>query len=222
MAEAADAVFSETARLLGIGAEVPPLLAEQIRGLRRTLNAAAEPRRVWGIFDIRAGADSVTFDGAFSIKGKKLAGLLRGSPKAALMAVTLGASVDRLINRLQATAMDEAVIADACASAETEALCDRVEGEIMEAIGGGVFLTMRYSPGYGDTPPEESEKIIAALNASRVIGLTTTKSGMLCPIKSITAVTGLSGVRRDRGRSCRQCGLSGTCLFKKRGDTCGV
>lgn len=198
-------------------------LVSRISELYFDLKTVETPRSVWKIFDVESSLGApVTFDGAFSLEGASLASLLRDSKKAVLMAVTLGASIDRQLSRLQAAAMDDAVIFDACASAEVEAFCDRVEGEIVENLDSSSFLTMRFSPGYGDVPLGESEKILSALAAQKSLGLTVTKSGMLFPTKSITAVTGITGSKQNRARPCSLCGMGDDCIFKKRGDTCGL
>lgn len=222
MADLPSAAFRETARLLGVSGEVPPALTGRISEIYAALKAAEVPRSVWRIFSIKTDSASVMFDETFPINGTGLATLLHGCDKAALMAATLGMPVDRLINRLQATAMDDAVIMDACASVEIEAFCDRIEGGIAAALGEEFFFTMRFSPGYGDVSILESEKIIAALGAQKAIGLSTTKSGMLFPIKSITAIVGITNQKQNRSRSCSLCGMNETCQYKKRGDTCGL
>lgn len=215
-------VLEEAARLLGAGGAVPTELEARIGEAYAELDGVETPRCVWRFFSAEIHEASVSFDGAFFVEGRGLAELLRGCSRAALLAVTLGAGVDRAINRLQATSMSEAVIFDACASAAAEALCDRLEGEIAQTLAEGEFLTMRYSPGYGDVPPAESAKILAALETRKRIGLTATASGMLIPIKSITAVIGVAKEKRDRKKSCSQCGISDSCPYKKRGGYCGL
>lgn len=209
--------------LLGVTGEPSVELLSRISELYSDLKTMGTPRSVWKIFDVEASLGaSVTFDGAFSLEGASLASLLCDSKKAVLMAVTLGASIDRQLSRLQAAAMDDAVIFDACASAEVEAFCDRVECEIAKSLDSSSFLTMRFSPGYGDVPLGESEKILSALAAQKSLGLTVTKSGMLFPTKSITAVTGITVSKQNRARPCSLCGMGDDCIFKKRGDTCGL
>lgn len=222
MTEPTRGFISEAARLLGAGGDIPAELETWIREAYQKLKDASTPRGVWGFFDIEAGADHVDFNAGFRIEGRDLAGILRGCSRAVLVAATLGQQVDKLINRLQATSMSEAVVLDACASVEAELYCDEVENEAMRSLGGGEYLTMRYSPGYGDVPLAESAKILSALGAMGKIGLTATESGMLLPIKSITAVIGVANERRDRKRDCSLCGSSGSCPYKKRGDHCGV
>lgn len=222
MTEPTRGFISEAARLLGAGGDIPAELEPWILEAYQKLKSVETPRGTWGFFDIETDADSVDFSGLFRMEGHDLAGILRGCSRAVLMAVTLGQQVDKLINRLQATSMSEAVVLDACASVEAELFCDRVESEATRSLGGGEFLTMRYSPGYGDVPLTESIKILSALGAMSKIGLSATSAGMLLPIKSITAVIGVANERRDRRRDCSLCGSSGSCPYRKRGDYCGV
>lgn len=222
MTEPTSGFISEAARLLGAGRDIPAELDTWIRDAYQKLKSAETPRGVWSFFDVAPGADGIDFNAGFRIEGRDLAGILHGCSRAVLVAVTLGLQVDKLINRLQTTSMSEAVVLDACASVEAELFCDRVENEAMRSLGRGEYLTMRYSPGYGDVPLTESAKIISALGALGKIGLSATDSGMLLPIKSITAVIGVTGERRDRKRDCSLCGSSGSCPYKKRGDHCGV
>lgn len=222
MTELGYGFIREAARLLGAGGDIPDELEAWILEAYQKLQSAATPRGVWGFFDITPGADHVDFNGGFRIEGRGLADVLRGCSRAVLVAATLGQQVDKLINRLQATSMSEAVVLDACASVEAELFCDKVENEAMRSLGGGEYLTMRYSPGYGDVPLTESAKILSALGAPGKIGLSATDSGMLLPIKSITAVIGVTNERRGRKRDCSLCGASGSCPYKKGGDHCGV
>lgn len=222
MTELTAGLIREAARWLSPGGGTSPELEEQIREAYEKLKSVETPRGVWNFFDIETNGASVSFGGAFSIEGQDLARLLSGCSRAVLMAVTLGQPVDRLISRLQATSMSEAVVLDACASAATDMFCDHVENEVIQHLNSGKFLTMRFSPGYGDVPLSESAKILEVLDTRRRIGLSTTASGMLLPIKSITAIMGIASEKRDRKRDCSLCGASGCCHYKKRGDSCGV
>lgn len=222
MTEPPSGLVNGAARLLGAGGEIPGELRAQITDAYERLKSVETPRATWGFFDITINGASVIFGGAFRIEGQDLAGLLRGCSRAVLMAVTLGPQVDRLINQLQATSMSEAALLDACASVEADLFCDSVENEVSRLLGSQEFLTMRYSPGYGDVPLAESAKILAALDTRKKIGLSATASGMLVPIKSITAMIGITDEKRDRERDCSQCGASVGCPYKKRGDSCGI
>ena len=81
---------------------------------------------------------------------------------------------------------------------------------------------MRFSPGYGDLPLEVSDKLLDALNAKKEIGINMTKSFMLVPVKSVTAIIGISDRKESRGRNCSLCSISEVCKYRKGGVFCGI
>ncbi len=214
------AVRAEALRLLGISGEPEAALDAGLKDCYAELRRHSSPRAVYKIFPIRTGGDAVEITPRLRLCGAALAGLCKECERAALLAATLGAGVDRLIARAQAKSLSRAVILDACASAEAERLCDELEPAIMTAAGADAWLTMRFSPGYGGVEPSESAKIIEALDAGKAIGLSLTRSGMLVPIKSVTAVIGIAGRPQKRYRSCAAC-AAGDCPYRKRGAYCG-
>ncbi len=80
---------------------------------------------------------------------------------------------------------------------------------------------MRYSPGYGDVDINIQEDLLDMVFASKRVGVSTSRSGMLIPTKSITAFIGISSQKENRMRLCSSCSLSGSCEYRKRGDKCG-
>lgn len=130
--------------------------------------------------------------GPMAIVSSGLARNLRGCDQAALFGVTLGLEVDRLIYRLGRTAVGEAVIADACAAAAVEAVCDELCEKLrLEAAGQGKKTQPRFSPGFGDFTLEYQPAIFQTLELSKRIGVNLTAGGMMTPTKSVTAVVGL-------------------------------
>lgn len=186
------------------------------------IREASAPKSLFSLFRTDVRDTQIIFDGSFSIIGKDLADTCRGCDRAVLMAVTLGSQVDMLIRRSQKEDMSEAVILDACASAEADRIADMTEKEIMASISDYEFLTMRFSPGYGDVSPMESAKIITALSADKKIGLKLTRTGMLIPLKSVTAVMGISYKITDRRKNCSFCSINKDCKYRNRGEFCGI
>ncbi|MCD8161905.1 MAG: hypothetical protein LUE09_00205 [Synergistaceae bacterium] len=222
-------VRAEALRLLGVSGAPQAELSAEMEGCYAELLRHSSPRTIYKIFDIRADCDTVEITPELRLRGAALAELCKDSRRAALLAATLGAGVDRLIARTQAVSVSRATILDACASAEIERLCDETEPTIMAeasrtapaAVKGEVWLTMRFSPGYSGVEPAESAKIIDALNAGRAIGLSLTHSVMLVPIKSVTAIIGIADRPQKRYRSCAACAAAGACPYRKRGAYCG-
>ena len=140
-----------------------------------------------------------------------------GSP---MLAATLGADSERMLLRAQTKSAADALILDAVLSAAIEAVCDRMEETLREKLAAqALYLTDRFSPGYGDMPLAQSGQICEVLNAGRSIGLTVSQSGILMPRKSVTAVLGISRtqvLRRPKG--CEGCSARQTCAFARRED----
>ena len=138
------------------------------------------------------------------------------------MAVTLGPGIERLLMRREVTDMADAVILDACASAAVENVCDHFEFDLRDALKGeGLYLTDRFSPGYGDLPLDAQARLCAALDTARRIGLTVSSNYIMVPRKSVTAILGISERPQPlRRRGCEVCSLFLTCPYRKEGVSC--
>ena len=85
-----------------------------------------------------------------------------------------------------------------------------------------MYMTFRFSPGYGDYPITLQADFLRLLDAPRKIGLTATEHYLLTPAKSVTAIAGLSPepIEKQR-RGCAVCSLRNTCQYRKNGEHCG-
>ena len=166
-------------------------LIRTVRGAFSKLEGYVTPRCVWGRFHI------IHFDGGIEIEGayiysNDIARLTARSNECYLLAATLGHEVDRQITIAQNRNMLDGIALDACASVRIDAFVDQyIRSDIVPGLHKGEFMTSRFSPGYGDLDMNATEDIIAILNAQKRIGLGVTRSLMMSPIKSITAIAGL-------------------------------
>lgn len=157
----------------------------------RRLEGYITPRCVWGRFHIK------NFDGGIEIEGAKIfsrniSRLTSRGNDCILLAATLGHETDRQITIAQNKNMLEGLALDACASVRIDSYIDDVmRGEISAGLREGERMTTRFSPGYGDLSMNVTEDIIAILSATKRIGLSVTRSLMMSPVKSVTAVAGL-------------------------------
>lgn len=215
-------LLNEAHRLLGTDT-MPEDTEFELRAdlLYARLRSVCTPKSVYAQTPVTIDGDRIEF-GSFSVESPSLAQTLKNCKSAYLLAATLGAGADRLIARTEKASMSDAVTIDAIASAMADALCDEAEVGISEELAENEFMTMRFSPGYGDLPLETSLDIINFLDAGRRIGLGATKSYMLVPIKSVTAVIGKSDRLERRERNCDSCAAADACLYRKRGLYCGV
>lgn len=113
---------------------------------------------------------------------------LDGAKEAFIFAVTIGMGVDRHLMKLYSLSAAEHFISDGIASTLAEAACDRVNDILAE----GLNARQRFSPGYGDFPLELQPKVLSAVNAGRLLGITLSASLLMTPKKSITAVMGIN------------------------------
>ena len=212
----------EALRFLG-AADPPEELRREAERLADELSAEIQPRYVSRVFGLERLPDCVRLQGAnVDLTGSSARTMLAGCKQAALLACTLGARFDAKLLALQARDMAKAVICDALGSAFVEAGCDQAEREIAGRFPG-MYLTDRFSPGYGDLPLALQPQLCAALDAGRRLGLTVSQSLLLNPVKSVTAVIGLSDTPQPaRIRGCVHCNLRETCTIREGGSTCAL
>ena len=167
-------------------------LIQTVRDAFTKLENFVTPRCVWGRFHV------VHFDGGIEIEGaylysNNIARLTERSNECYLLAATLGQEVDRQISLAQQINMFDGMTLDACASVRIDAFIDQfIKSDIKPGLHEGEKLTQRFSPGYGDLSMNAIEDIIAILNAQKRIGLSVTRSLMMSPIKSVTAIIGIN------------------------------
>ncbi len=216
---------AEALRYLGyknksVDEETCKLLNESIDELKEI----SELKYVYKILDINVEDGNISFENLINIKSNDLEKLFEGCEKTAVMAATAGFAVEKRIRYYSLTNLSKAVVFDACAAACVESLCDLAEDEIKEiAAEEGCNTTFRYSPGYGDVPVSHQGEILTALNAQKLIGLSSLDSSILVPRKSVTAFIGFikrneADISRSNKKSCLNCNLFGNCSFAAEGE----
>ena len=199
-------------------AESMPVIGECADELLKVMN----PKYIYRYFDIEVSENEITAAGArLTLSGSDIVSRLKGCTGMYLIAATLGPGADRLIRIQQVTDMAKAVVTDAFASAAVEELCLEAEEKI-KAEAPGRFFTWRYAPGYGDFSIEIQKQFLDVLDAPRKIGLCTSDSRMLIPVKSVTSVMGVSEKPLpEKARGCITCNMREKCKFRKSGNHCG-
>ncbi len=234
------------------GQQVDESLLARFHTLAESCERLTCARFVWDVFDVDASrsvsageavggeaagdgaADGETAAGLLPcvalrgcelvLPGGDIARHLEGACKVALMACTLGLENDRELRKHAALGAADGVMFGACASALVEAAGNAAEAQIVaEAASLGLRTNWRYSPGYGDLPLSVQPAFLAALDATRRIGLSVTDTCMLVPQKSITAIVGLFEPGRGGGGvrdACSVCQLRACCALRAKGTTC--
>ena len=214
--------ISEALRYLGIPNPTGELRRDAER-MADELSAEVQPRHIYRVFGLEHLPDRIRLPGAgVELTGSTARAMLARCDQAAVLACTLGARFDTKLLALQARDMAKAVIWDALGSAFVETGCDAAEQEIAGRFPD-LYLTDRFSPGYGDLPLALQPVLCAALDAGRRLGVTVTPSLLMNPVKSVTAIIGLADTPQPaRIKGCGACNLQENCQFRKEGKICGA
>ncbi len=190
-------------------------LMQQMDEAETLLFDAAEPAFTYEVLGI----------GTLPIQGVSLAKHLEGCNRIAVMAVTLGSEVDHLISETQEHRIALGVVIDSGASIMAELATNMAEEQIRNEIAEKepIFMTGRFSPGYGDSPLEMQAEVLDLLHADERLGITLSKGYMMNPSKSITAIMGLADHPvTGRLATCEECVLREKCQLRKEGMRCGA
>ncbi len=223
-AKLTDISYNEALRYLGgqdVGCleDAAPELLSAMDSCAKLLMDTARPRAVWRLFSL--APDGRVEGTSFKPEGADIRNLLASCSDAILIAATLGSDVDALLRQWQLRDMAKAAILDAMASSAVENVCDNLCADLQKTLEPR-FLTGRFSPGYGDFPLTQQRELCQLLDVSRRIGVSLTASGLMLPQKTVTALIGVSDNPQPQNRrSCDNCRLSSSCLYRKKGSHCG-
>ncbi len=201
-------------------ASPPPELTAALDAAEDELLAAVEPRFVWRRFGLNRTAEGIELaESGVLLPGRDIADLLAEAESCLLLAATLGVTADNLIRRAETADISRALLLDALASAAVENLCDQLQNWLEQKFAGEkLFLTDRFSPGYGDLPLDMQRPLALLLDAGRQIGLTVSQSQLLLPRKSVTAVIGLcQSPQPRRTDKCAVCPARNNCPYRQSG-----
>ncbi len=210
----------EALRFLGCGKNGPgPASAGPLKKAAAIVERTATPRFTAAylpLAGLRLGENGPL------LTGEDIAAHLEGCFEAALLAVTLGPGPEDAVRRAEVTNIHLAVLLDACASA----LCQQYTEEAVALLRGdatahSLYLTGRYSPGYGDFPLAFQHELLRLLDAQTAIGLTASRGGILLPRKSATALLGRATQPRcGQSLHCAKCLVFENCKLRKEGAYC--
>ena len=215
---------NEALRYLGYGGNAPDTKVQDLLDeCEELLHSIAKPRFVYKVFDIDLVQDGVAvLNTNLVMPGNSIKEHLNGCEKAVLMGVTISMDVDRLLRKTQVNDMTRAVIIDSLASVAVEQVCNKIEEFIKNDLAE-YNQTWRFGVGYGDLPLNIQGDFLDVINAPKQIGLSASKTNMLIPTKSVTAIIGLSKkeiVKIKRG--CQTCNMKDSCTYRKKGGHCNV
>ena len=218
--------FQEVLRYTGYNEKIHELTEEmeiKIKNNTELVKRTISPRMVVSnIIDIEEADDHILCGGVLRLEGNDIKAHLKDCYGIMIMGVTLGNEVDTLIRRTEILNMSEAVILDAACNVAIEEFSEKCEEEIRKNIRqDNKYLTMRYSPGYGDFPINIQEDLVNIIDGTRKIGLSVTSSHIMIPRKSITSIMGVANIDvKGKMAGCKNCVMKNKCIYRKRGTTC--
>ena len=199
-------------------------LDELVDSIIEESKSLIEPKFIFNKYETEVKEDGVYFKGTnLVLTGNDIKNHLKDSKESVLMAVTVGNRIEQRIKLYEKISMTKALILDSCATTAVEEICDVIEEKIKkEAEEKGLYITFRYSPGYGDLPLEIQRDLINTIGAEKRIGLTVSSHYLLFPRKSVTAIIGLVPKEmQSTKRTCEVCKNYKNCSFRKEGANCG-
>lgn len=129
-------------------------------------------------------------------RSRDLASLLQKSEQVVIMAATVGKVItDSIKNKMKQGMATVSLIYDAVASETADAILDYLVEYINTMIlrEQKRLTKVRYSPGYGDLDLKDQKKIFKILSLEKM-GLSLTRTFMLIPEKSVTAIAGIEKI----------------------------
>lgn len=221
----------EVLRYLGYrGQTYTPELGERMGRAMAHCVEVGRPAGCVRIFDVAGtgetadGRPEVRLAGtALTLVGNSIAEHLRGAVAVGVLAVTIGMGVERELRRYSvAGEAIDGMVFDASATALVERAADAAEASIVRAATDrGLYTNFRFSPGYGDLPMETQPVLLSALDAQRRLGITLSKTYLMTPTKSVTAVVGLfREPQASSHASCAGCPCFDFCTIRPTGRTC--
>jgi len=219
-ARLSDIPRDEVLRYLGYrGQSIDDNLRMQIENCIRAVKDCAKARLTYRVLPVK----DCKIEG-LELQGNDIRKLLEGCHLAIAMAATLGPEAEALLRRTEVTNMADAVIMDSAQSSAIENVCDNFESDMrLEYRKQGLYLTDRYSPGYGDLPLTSQKTIAELLVAEKRIGLTVTENMIMIPRKSVTCIIGISDKPRTLvRRGCDSCSSREKCSYRAQGSVCNA
>lgn len=134
----------------------------------------------------------VVLDNGILFYSRSLARYIGNSRGLYLFGATLGSRVDTALRRMALRGVAEAAAGQAVAASLIESYCNACCEELQGQLPPEKQLKWRFSPGYGDWSLSEQRILFPVLDCAHTIGLTLTESCMMAPVKSVTAVIGIT------------------------------
>lgn len=201
-------------------------ILQQLEDTKHMLKGLIAPSYVHSCYPLCIEGDRVQVeDTGIAFESHDLAVHLQDCHKAYFIAATLGLGIDRQLAYLKTRDMVGQVMLDAVASVAIEDYIEQLNDAVSRREREeGCYTAMRFSPGYGDFPLEDQEKMMLLTGATKRAGIHLLPSLMMLPCKSITAMIGVSKIPQKQEypeSKCSVCPMKAHCRYRQQGQSCG-
>ena len=162
-------------------------LCAKINTAVEMVNAQASPRSVTASFFV--GEELILGD--FIPSGEDVKKHLHGCERVFVAVCTIGAEIDKLIERLKLTDLSLAYVVDIAASVAVEKFTESVWQKIKsDAEQEGKICTTRYSCGYGDFDLADQKNVLKTCGADKALSIRVNDGGMMYPTTTVSFLCG--------------------------------
>ncbi len=203
-------------------------LAAQALEIGRPLLQPVVAYRLWKLKAVQHERLLLSDNGVqAALSGKALARLLASSRQVVLLLGTIGSALETHVSILLPANPPLGLALDAVGSAAVQSLLEAACAQIGRDAGQrGWQATVPLSPGMEGWPAGPGQaQVFAALDAplpddpaglplTAQVGVSLNESGMMVPLKSLTAVIGLGPEVESTGRVCDYCSIRQTCRYQ--------
>ena len=201
-----------------------PAFAYRIFPVERAVDAASAADLAGSASPANAASPIRLKHAMLALDGADIRTHLQGAVAVGVLVCTLGLANEREMRRQQSANSLDALVYSAASSSLVECVADICEAHIAaDAAATGLITNSRFSPGYGDLPLSLQPAILAALDATKQLGVSVNEANLLVPAKSTTALIGLfdhaDNVHNVK-LTCAGCTCAPHCSLREAGTPC--
>lgn len=195
--------------------ELSDSLADQLEGVVEAFNHTIHPAGGYRIYEtIHLDADGFVLEGIPFHTGHKIAHALRGLSSLAVVSITLGEDISRLIEQYNKEFdFITAYWLDKLSNWALEQLMRLLKQELREEVAKDhLKITSHWGPGYCGWDLKEQEKLLPLSGADQW-GITLSSSMLMRPVKSMSGVVGIGDQVIYKESGCGDCRLP-NCAYR--------
>lgn len=195
--------------------ELSDSLADQLEGVVEAFNRTIHPAGGYRIYEtIHLDADGFVLEGIPFHTGHKIAHALRGSSSLAVVSITLGEDISRLIEQYNKEFdFITAYWLDKLSNWALEQLMRLLKQELQDEVAKDhLKITSHWGPGYCGWDLKEQEKLLPLSGADQW-GITLSSSMLMRPVKSMSGVVGIGDQVIYKESGCGDCRLP-NCAYR--------